>query len=123
MSDNTGSTVAAVKYDILGNEIAPITPAAAAQSNFIARTLNAEPILFDADQVAAMMTEARIRIEKKAKPYPGVWAWARQNRPEMISKVNEYKLEFVKVTELRDLPACHKWLYAFEQSAKRIIDT
>jgi hypothetical protein len=117
MSDITGNTVSAVKLDILGNAIIPIPP----KSNF-ARVLTAEPIPFDADQVAAMMGQARDRIDKRAKPYPGVWSWAKQNRPEMIAKTTEYKLEFVKVTQLEDLPACHKWLFAFEQSAKKIIE-
>lgn len=119
MNDITGSTVSAVKFDILGNPIAPVT----VQSNFFANALISESIPFNAEYVSELMAEARTRIEKIAKPYPGVWAWAKNNRPEMITKVNEYKLGFVKVTELQDLPACHKWLFAFEQSAKRIIET
>lgn len=113
------NTSTPVKLDILGNEILPV----ATQSNFIAQAFSKEVIPFNPQIAAELMLEARTRIERKAKPYPGVWAWAKFNRPELVEKVNEYKLEFVKVTKLKDLPACYKWIFAFEQAAKKVIET
>jgi hypothetical protein len=78
-----------------------------------------EPIPFDADEARRYLEEGRTRVARLSPP--GVWAWAKTNRPALIASLELMKRTYQECFILEDLPMCIKWAFCAEQMAKRII--